>query len=119
MCCVQTGSKLDIVDIVDRTSRTYRLVLSSLQVFSATSPDNTTVIDSGDFVTPVARTNVTQALQYLVDQTYYTVWLAAEDMQSPPLQQSTATRVIWEQPYLIAPQMNASIASGSTVLGDR
>ena len=61
----------------------------------------------------MARTNVSQVLPDLVDQTYYTVWLAAEDMQSPPLQQSTATRVIWEQPYLMPPQMNASIASGS------
>ncbi|DBB14474.1 TPA: hypothetical protein ACH3X3_004761 [Trebouxia sp. C0006] len=86
---------------------------TAAQVFSSTSPDSTAVIDSGHFVTPVARTNVTQVLPDLVDQTYYTVWLAAEDMQSPPLQQSTATRVIWEQPYLMPPQMNASIASGS------
>lgn len=91
----------------------------SLQVFAATSPDNSSVIDSGYFVTPVARTNVTQVLYYLTDLTYYTVWLVAEDMQSPPLQQSTASRVIWEQPFLLPPQMNASIASGSTVLGDR
>ncbi|DBA74581.1 TPA: hypothetical protein ACH3X2_009453 [Trebouxia sp. C0005] len=86
---------------------------TAAQVFSSTSPDSSAVVDSGHFVTPVARTNVTQFLPGLVDQTYYTVWLAAEDMQSPPLQQSTATRVIWEQPYLMPPQMNASIASGS------
>ncbi|KAL0035306.1 hypothetical protein WJX77_000193 [Trebouxia sp. C0004] len=86
---------------------------TAAQVFSSTSPDSSAVIDSGHFVTPVAQTNVTQFLPDLVDQTYYTVWLTAEDMQSPPLQQGTATRVIWEQPYLMPPQMNASIASGS------
>ena len=90
-----------------------------LQVFSATSPDNSTLVDSGHFITPSAQTNVTQLLNPLTDQTYYTVWLTAEDMQSPPLQQSAATRIIWEQPYLIAPQMNASIVPGSAVLGDR
>lgn len=63
--------------------------------------------------------NVTQVLSNLIDMTYYTVWLAAEDMQSPPLQQATPTKVIWQQPYLLPPQMNASIVAGSAVLGDR
>lgn len=58
-------------------------------------------------------------LRHLIDTTYYTVWLAAEDMQLPPLQQATATRVIWQQPYLVPPQMNASIVNGSAELGDR
>ena len=88
-------------------------------MFTATSPDNSSLIDSGSFTTPTARTNVTTLLNPLVDQSYYTVWLAAEDMQVPPLQQSVATRVIWQQPYLIPPQMNASIANGSALTGNR
>lgn len=90
-----------------------------MQVFAGTTPDDSAVIDSGSFVTPAPRVNVTQVLRHLIDMTYYTVWLAAEDMQLPPLQQATATRVIWQQPYLVPPQMNASIVAGSAVLGDR
>ena len=88
------------------------------QVFSATSPDSSAVIDSGSFVTPSPRTIVTHVLQHLVDQAYYTVWLVAEDMQAPPLQQSTASPVAWQQPFLMPPQMNASIVNGS-IDGDR
>ena len=84
-----------------------------VQVFAGTTPDGSAVIDSGYFVTPSARVNFTQKLSPLQDMTFYTVWLAAEDMQSPPLQQSTATRVIWQQPYLEPPQMIASIGNVS------
>lgn len=90
-----------------------------LQVFNATSPDSTAVIDSGQFVTPSPRNNITHALHNLADQVYYNVWLAAEDMQSPPLQQSTASLVAWQQPFLLPPQMNASLVAGSMALGDR
>lgn len=92
---------------------------SCLQVFAGTTPENSSVIDAGTFITPAPRVNITQVLQHLLDMTYYTVWLVAEDMQSPPLQQSTATKVVWQQPYLMPPQMNASITPGSAVLGDR
>lgn len=77
------------------------------------------MVDYGNFPVPSARTNVTHALSNLVDQTYYSVWLVAEDMQMPPLQQSSASPVDWQQPFLMPPQMNASILNGSTALGDR
>ena len=70
-------------------------------------------------MTPSPRNNITHALHNLVDQVYYNVWLAAEDMQSPPLQQSTASLVAWQQPFLLPPQMNASLVAGSMALGDR
>ena len=87
-----------------------------MQVFAGTTPGGSAAIDSGNFITPSARVNVTQQLHPLQDVTFYTVWLVAEDMQSPPLQQSSATRVIWQQPYLEPPQMNARIG---TVEGNR
>lgn len=88
------------------------------QVSNATTPDNSSVIDSGSFVVQGPRVNTTDVLHNLVDLTYYTVWLAAEDMQTPPLQQSIASKVIWQQPYLMPPQMNATIKAGS-IQGDR
>ena len=90
-----------------------------LQVFAATPASNAVLVDSGQVYTTAANLNATATLHNLTDVTPYTVWLVAQDMQSSPLRQTTATPVAWTQPRLTPPQLNASIVAGSQASGHR
>ena len=90
-----------------------------LQVFAATPASNAVLVDSGQVYTTAANLNATATLHNLTDATPYTVWLVAQDMQSSPLRQTTATPVAWTQPRLTPPQLNASIVAGSQASGHR